>query len=85
MSFILVSSEREDLQVNAWNWRPTLELLFAAGLRLIVSVSSEPKKVVFSPDTDVEDMDTNDLYSTTLEGLQTFVTFCRRSGGFDVM
>ena len=32
MSFILVSSEGEDLQVNAWNWRPALELLFAAGL-----------------------------------------------------
>jgi len=32
MSFILVPSEGEDLQVNAWNWRPTLELLFAAGV-----------------------------------------------------
>jgi hypothetical protein len=28
MSFILVS-KRGDLQVNAWNWRPTLELLLA--------------------------------------------------------
>ena len=28
MSFILVS-KRGDLQVNAWNWRPTLELLMA--------------------------------------------------------
>ena len=32
MSFILVPSEGEDLKVNAWNWRPTLELLFAAGV-----------------------------------------------------
>lgn len=32
MSFILVSSEGEDLQVNAWNWRPTLESLFVAGV-----------------------------------------------------
>jgi len=31
MSFILVPSEGDDLQVNAWNWRPTLELL-AAGV-----------------------------------------------------
>jgi hypothetical protein len=32
MSFILVPSEGEDIQINAWNWRPTLELLFAAGV-----------------------------------------------------
>ena len=30
MTFILVPSQGEDLQVNAWNWRPTLELLRAA-------------------------------------------------------
>lgn len=29
MSFILVPSKGEDLQVNGWNWRPTLELLLA--------------------------------------------------------
>jgi hypothetical protein len=29
MTFILVPSQGEDLQVNAWNWRPTLELLLA--------------------------------------------------------
>jgi hypothetical protein len=130
MSFILVPSEGEDLQVNAWNWRPTLKFLFVAGVitendyellgcqgsggrvnaekadqianavtqklasmnpgeRMLadLSVSSEPKKkVVFSPDTNVKDMiDTNDLYSTTLEWLQTFAAFCRRSGGFHVM
>jgi len=27
MSFILVPKRGEDVQVNAWNWRPTLELL----------------------------------------------------------
>ena len=32
MSFILVPVNGEDLVVNAWNWRPTLELLFAAGV-----------------------------------------------------
>ena len=31
MSFILVS-KRGDLQVNAWTWRPTLELLMAEGV-----------------------------------------------------
>ena len=29
MSFILVPNQGEDIQVNAWNWRPTLELLRA--------------------------------------------------------
>jgi hypothetical protein len=32
MSFILVPERGEDLQVNAWSWRPTLELLRAEGL-----------------------------------------------------
>ena len=32
MTFILVPNEGEDLHVNAWNWRPTLELLYAAGV-----------------------------------------------------
>ena len=32
MGFILTSSEGEDLCINAWNWRPTAELLRAAGL-----------------------------------------------------
>jgi hypothetical protein len=32
MSFILVPEHGEDLQVNAWNWRPTLELLRTEGL-----------------------------------------------------
>ena len=29
MSFILVPEQGEDLKVNGWNWRPTLELLLA--------------------------------------------------------
>jgi hypothetical protein len=32
MTFILVPKQGEDVQVNAWNWRPTLELLFAENL-----------------------------------------------------
>ena len=32
MTFILVPSQGEDLQVNEWNWRPTLELLLAANV-----------------------------------------------------
>jgi hypothetical protein len=32
MSFILVPKEGEDLQVNGWNWHPTLQLLLAAGV-----------------------------------------------------
>ena len=32
MSFILVPLKGEDFVVNAWNWRSTLELLFAAGV-----------------------------------------------------
>src|SRR3979409_851309 len=27
MSFILVPNQGEDVQVNAWNWRPTVEFL----------------------------------------------------------
>ena len=32
MSFILVPTHGDDVQVNAWNWRPTLELLLKEGL-----------------------------------------------------
>ncbi|GEM_PF-393304 len=32
MAFILVPKNGEDIQINAWNWRPTLELLRAEGL-----------------------------------------------------
>ena len=129
MTFILVPSQGEDLQVNAWNWRPTLELLFAAnviteedhqrmgahgcsgkvdaekasriadavaqklmsmnsGDRMLanLSVSKEPKKLaVFGPDTNPDDIDANELYSTTYEWLEKFTKFCRRSGGFEVM
>lgn len=129
MSFILVPSEGEDLQVNAWNWRPTLELLFAAGViteeehgllgccgcggrvtaekagriadavmrkldsmnpgqRMLadLSVSSEPKKLAeFNPNIHDEKIDSNELYSTTFEWLDTFVKFCRSSQGFHVL
>lgn len=129
MSFILVPVKGEDLKVNAWNWRPTLELLFAAGVitedehellgcqgcgarvdskkaaqiadavtekldsmnpgqRMLadLSVSSEPKqRAVFSRGSNDKDIDTNELYSTTFEWLHTFVRFCERSGGFEVI
>ena len=130
MSFILVPSQGEDLQVNAWNWRPILALLFDAGVitkedhdlmgsqgcggrvdankaariadvvtrkvngmspgeRMLadLSVSSEPKKVaVFTGDMNAaDDIDDNNLYSTTFEWLETFAKFCRSSGGFEVM
>ena len=32
MTFILVPNHGEDVQINAWNWRPTLELLRNADL-----------------------------------------------------
>ena len=32
MTFILVPKRGDDLQINAWNWRPTLELLLREGL-----------------------------------------------------
>jgi hypothetical protein len=129
MSFILVPKEGEDLQVNGWNWRPTLELLFAAGViteedhevmgcqgcggkvdqdkadriadvvvgklksmnpgqRMLadLAVSSAPKKLtVFNPNMNADDIDTNELYSTTFEWLDTFANFCRSSKGFTVM
>ena len=125
----LVPKEGEDLQVNGWNWRPTLQLLLAAGViteedhevmgcqgcgakvdqekagriadvvanklssmnpgqRMLpdLSVSSEPKKLaVFSPNMSTDDIDTNELYSTSFEWLHTFAKFCRSSKGFKVM
>jgi len=32
MSFILIPNIGEDVQVNAWNWRPTLEFLLARNI-----------------------------------------------------
>jgi hypothetical protein len=129
MSFILVPKEGEELQVNGWNWRPTLQLLLAAGVitredyevmgcqgrgakvdqekagriadvvasklssmnpgqRMLpdLSVSSEPKRLaVFSPNKSTDDIDTNELYSTSFEWLHTFAKFCRTSKGFKVV
>ena len=129
MSFILVPKEGEELQVNSWNWRPTLQLLLAAGVitredhevmrcqgrgakvdqekagriadvvasklssmnpgqRMLpdLSVSSEPKRLaVFSPNKSTDDIDTNELYSTSFEWLHTFAKFCRTSKGFKVV
>jgi hypothetical protein len=32
MSFILVPQKGDDVHVNAWNWRPTLEILYRENL-----------------------------------------------------
>ena len=32
MAFILTAESGEEVVINAWNWRPTLELLREAGL-----------------------------------------------------
>lgn len=32
MSFILIPNKGDDVQVNAWNWRPTLEFLRAENI-----------------------------------------------------
>jgi hypothetical protein len=32
MSFILVPSQGDDLQINGWNWRPTILLLHERGI-----------------------------------------------------
>lgn len=128
MTFILVPNQGEDLQVNAWNWQPTLQLLAAAGViteddhermrgqglggkideekalliaevltrklgcmnlgeRMLadLSVCKEPKRLaVFTPDMKHEDVDRNELYSTSYEWLDTFAKFCRGSKGFEV-
>jgi hypothetical protein len=128
MSFILIPQSGEDIKVNAWNWRPTLELLRNAqliddGLRermgihgcraeigaamayriaefldirlaamkpgdrinADLTITDLPKKqVVFTPKTQITDIDAVDLYSATYEWLLTFRDFCRNSGGFKV-
>ena len=51
-----------------------------------LGVSSEPKKLaVFDPSLNTNDIDINELYSTTFEWLDTFAKFCRSSNGFKVM
>jgi hypothetical protein len=129
MTFILVPNQGEELQINAWNWRPTLELLRAEGVltedeyermggqslggivdgaktlliaeviarklrsmnpgeRMLanLSVSKEPKELIeCTPKMNVNDIDTNELYSTTYEWLETFESFCKTSNGFEVM
>ena len=129
MTFILIPNQGEDIQINSWNWRPTLELLLASGViteddhkrmggqalggkvdetkalliadvvmlklqsmnpgeRILanLSVSKERKQpAVFTPDTKAGDINSNELYSTTYEWLETFARFCRSSKGFEVM
>lgn len=129
MSFILVPNNGDDLQVNAWNWRPTLALLLAVNaiseeehyllgahgcggtvdnekaeqianavskklksmnpgerMRADLDIATAQKTLhIFSPDTNANDIDVNELYSATYEWLATFEKFCRSSNGFEVM
>jgi hypothetical protein len=51
-----------------------------------LSVSKEPKKLAeFGPGVNADDIDENELYSTTYEWLEEFSKFCRSSGGFEAM
>jgi hypothetical protein len=128
VTFILVPKNGDDIQVNAWNWRPTLELLRAEGLiseeqytlmgangcggqvdaalacriadvvekrllsmkpgermRADLSITDAPKvRVVFTPDTKPDEIETNELYSATYRWLESFKDFCRESSGFKV-
>jgi hypothetical protein len=128
MTFILVPKRGNDLQINAWNWRPTLELLLREGLineelyermgaqgaggvvdaelagriadaigltlgemkpgermRADLTVTDQPKATwAVTPETQPDELDTNDTYSATREWLTTFAKFCRDSGGFEV-
>jgi len=129
MSFILVPKNGEDIQINAWNWRPTLELLRDAEIiddelfegmgthgckaevdattanriadfievrlramkpeqRVLadLTVTDKPKKrVIFAPDTKIDQIDAIDLYSASYEWLVAFRDFSGTSGGFEVL
>ena len=129
MSFILVPKRGDDIQINGWNWRPTLEFLLRSGLigeelyermgaqgaggevdavlagriaeaierilkvmrpgeRMLadLTVTDKPKtKWVITPETRSGESDINDMYSATYEWLVKFASFCRSSGGFEVL
>lgn len=129
MSFILIPKNGEEIQINAWNWRPTIELLRNAKLitealwermgangtgasvdselaeriatfldhhlqsmkpgdrmRVDLTITDVPKKrLVITPTTRVEDIDTVEVYSATYEWLAQFGHFCHSSGGFEVL
>jgi len=51
-------------------------------IRADLTVTDRPKQLaVFTPETKVEDIDANELYSATYEWLVMFKDFCRTSGG----
>ena len=59
-----------------------------AGSRVLanLSISKQPKKLAkFGRGVNADDIDVNELYSTTYEWLEEFARFCRSSGGFEVM
>lgn len=128
MAFILVPENGEKIMINAWNWRPTLELLRRAELiddelyermgahgcggqvdaetarriadfidlklramkpeqRVLadLTITDRPKKrVTFTPNTKIDQIDAIDLYSASYEWLIQFRDFSRTSGGFEV-
>jgi hypothetical protein len=128
MAFLLIPENGESVMINAWNWRPTIELLRDAklidedlyermgtfgreanvdagmarrfadfiDLRLqamkpderigadLTTTDGPKKRVIFTSDTKLEDIDVVDLYSTKYEWLIQFSNFCRTCGGFKV-
>lgn len=129
MSFILIPKNGEEIKINAWNWRPTLELLRDAGIidndlfermgthgqkadldattasliadflelrlramkpeeRVLadLTVTDRPKnRLIITPDTKIDQIDTIDAYSASYEWLVEFRDFSRTSGGFEVL
>ena len=54
-------------------------------LRADLTITSKPKqRAIFTPNSKVEDFDTVELYSASLEWLVEFRDFCRTSAGFKV-
>ncbi len=51
-----------------------------------LSGSKEPKRLAeFGPSVNADDIDVNELYSTTYEEFERFARFCRSSRGFEGM
>lgn len=55
-------------------------------MRADLTITDVPKKrLVITPTTKVEDIDTVEVYSATYEWLVQFRDFCRSSGGFEIL
>ena len=54
-------------------------------IRADLTTTDTPKKqVIFTPDTQIDQIDAVDLYSAKYEWLVQFQDFCKTSGGFEV-